>query len=489
MTNKNSEAGKKSDNKPVEASSDVNANKLNDDKASIKSDDSSGKATSSQTASSQVKPSKVSAAKNTSYKTSTKTSTKSVSKTPVSKIAVLSLLLALVAIAGLVVGYLTIQKQQSIVVAALKKENNDTLKDYQERFKKGLKAQQVDFNQQIEQTATSLNSSIEASRKRELSALIANVERLQKSVEKQQPADWLIHEAEYLIRIASRSLWMEKDTTATINLLNDADSRLVELNAPSLLPVRQLIHEDIKALEAMPHLNTDEVVLSLMALSKGIAKLPLNFENLSQEEQVEESLALSDNVSDWQTNLYKSWQKFFNDFIRVRHRTGDIEPLMSPQQQVNLKQNLALKVQLAIWAASQRKSELYSEALIDIQLWLNTYFDMTEPSNKKFLTDILELKEKRVNYNYPTDLTALTGIRKVLKERTLLLEPSSKIVPELEVVQENNSKKKDVKEQDKAKATKEEGSALPLENAIKESDKTDLEHDHPQVSAIDEATL
>jgi len=344
-------------------------------------------------------------------------------KNSISKTAVFSLLVALIAITGVVLSYYYVNQQQSEVIAALQKENNAALNDYQQRFKKALKAQQSHFTQQIQKTAQALNSSIEISRKKELATLSESVTHLQKSIQNRQPSDWLIHEAEYLIRLASRSLWMEKDTKATINLLKEADARLVELNAPFLLPVRQLIHEDINALEAMPQLATDYIVLTLMALSKDIPSLPLTHDNFDKNQDLEEDLSLSDNIDDWETNLSKSWKKFFNDFIRVRQRTGCVEPLMSPNEQLNLKNNLGLKVQLAIWAASQRKTDVYKQSLNNAELWLNEYFDMNATVNKKFVNDIIQLQQKMVNYDYPTDLSSLNAIRKVLKERTLVTKP------------------------------------------------------------------
>jgi uroporphyrin-3 C-methyltransferase len=197
----------------------------------------------------------------------------------------------------------------------------------------------------------------------------------------------------------------------------------VELNAPFLLPVRQLIHEDINALEAMPQLATDYIVLTLMALSKKTPELPLKHDNFAKNQDVAEDLRLSDNIDDWETNLSKSWKKFFNDFIRVRQRTGSVEPLMSPNEQLNLKNNLGLKVQLAIWAASQRKTDVYKQSLNNVELWLNEYFDMNATVNKKFVNDIIQLQQKMVNYDYPTDLSSLNAIRKVLKERTLVTKP------------------------------------------------------------------
>ena len=126
----------------------------------------------------------------------------------------------------------------------------------------------------------------------------------------------------------------------------------------------------------MPTLQTDEIMLTLMALSKQVTLLPLAMVDLGKEVNQENDIELSDNINDWQNNLAKTWQKFLDDFIRIRQRAGTIEPLMAPKQQEHLKQNLSLKIQLALWAASERKGEIYHKSLTDIAQWLEEFFAM-----------------------------------------------------------------------------------------------------------------
>ena len=52
-----------------------------------------------------------------------------------------------------------------------------------------------------------------------------------------RPTDWLIAEADYLVRMAGRKMWLEKDLRTAIMLLGNADQRLKSLSDPSVLPV------------------------------------------------------------------------------------------------------------------------------------------------------------------------------------------------------------------------------------------------------------
>ncbi len=354
------------------------------------------------------------ATKTTAQKASTKKSTVNSGKKKSSALALFAIVIALGATTG---HYFWQQQQNQLLVIKLSEQiehkNTATLSQYEAQIKQALIEQQQTFTKQLQQVASQVHDSNQA----KITELSTTVTQLKRSIKQRQPSDWLLHEAEYLIRIAARTLWLEHDTTAAIGLLKDADARLAELNDPAFLPVRELVHLDIKSLELMPTLHTDEVVLALMAMNKQVAMLPLAMEDLGKKIEKKVDLALSDDINDWQTNLAKTWQKFLDDFIRVRQRTGLIEPLMSSEQQQHLKQNLHLKIQLALWAASGRKGDIYQQSLTDIQQWLNEFFDLAEETNQHFLQALTNLQTQRVSYDYPSELTSLAAIRVALKNQ------------------------------------------------------------------------
>lgn len=365
--------------------------------------------------SSNKKATKASAPK----KSSTQQSSPKNSPNKISKLAMFAVLVAIAAPSG---HYYWQQLQHQQLTNKISEENKATLNEYQNQLQQALTKQQQNFDQQLQQVVAQIHNNNDA----KITELTATVAQLEHSIKQRQPSDWLLHEAEYLIRIAARSLWLEHDARAAIGLLKDADTRLTELNDPAFLPVREVIHQDIKSLELMPTLQTDDIVLTLMAMSKQVPQLPLTIENLGKEKDAEPSLELSDNINDWQSNLAKTWQKFLDDFIRVRQRSGTVEPLMSPEQQIHLKQNLSLKIQLTLWAASERKGDIYQKSLDDILQWLNKFFDMKDSVNLQFANTLTDLKQKQVNYNYPSELGALSAIRATLRNQSISLPIASK---------------------------------------------------------------
>lgn len=352
--------------------------------------------------------------KKTTKKSDIKKAPESSSQSKLSKLAIFALLIAIAAPSGHYYWRdLQDQKLSQTLTNKINSESSSTLRQYKNQLEQTLKKQEQVVAQQLQQMAEQIKNTSQA----KITKLSNNVSRLEQQIKQRQPSDWLLHEAEYLIRIASRSLWLEHDTTAAIGLLQDANLRLTELNDPAFLPVREVIHQDIKSLENIPKLETDEVILSLMAMSKQVAQLPLAIEEIGKMGDKQADLNLSDDINDWQSNLAKTWQKFLNDFIRVRQRSGSIEPLMSPEQQANLKQNLSLKIQLALWAASERKGIVYQKALTDIQLWINEFFDMENAINQSFIKSVEQLKHRQMNFDYSTELNALKSIRAAIRSQ------------------------------------------------------------------------
>jgi len=208
-------------------------------------------------------------------------------------------------------------------------------------------------------------------------------------------------------------------------LLKDADQRINELNNPEFLPLRQLIHQDIEALKLMPVLNTEEVILTLMAMEKQLKSLPLAMIKIPESTSIDEKFELTEDTKDWRSNLTKTWHKFLADFITVSRRTANVEPLMSPQYQQNLRENLALKLQLAQWAATKQDDKLYKTTITDIQLWFIEYFDMDTPINQEFNNGLQSLSLEVIAYDYNNKLSSLNAIRKIIEGNDF-----NKIAPE-----------------------------------------------------------
>ena len=218
--------------------------------------------------------------KNSASTTSTTANTKARQKSnlpkhKVSKLAILAIILALLAIAASAGHYYwsELQKAQfsQQLSAELQKQQQLSQAQIVQQFSQKLAQQQQAHNTQLKELKTSIEYNTENS----ILELQKQQQQQMANLRQNQPNDWLLEEAEYLIRVAARSLWLDKNTSTAISLLNDADLRIQELNDPQFLVLRQTIQQDIAKLQLLPTLKTDEVILKLMALDQQIKQLPL----------------------------------------------------------------------------------------------------------------------------------------------------------------------------------------------------------------------
>jgi len=349
------------------------------------------------------------------------------SQSKLSKTAVFALLIALLAVAGIVSLYLKNQQQLTDFKVELTSQAQQNKHSQQSEIKQTLSQQQNKYDQQL----TEAIEQIERDNQVKIEQLTATIKRL----DQQQPADWLLHEAEYLIRTASRSIWLNQDPNAAIDLLKAADNKIKGLKDPQYLPIRQLIRQDIASLKLMPTIELEETVLSLMALGKQVEKLQLAYVN--KEAEVVEDIVLSEDIADWRANLKITWQDFIDNYFTLRPINATVKPLLSPEYQQNLRENLSLKIQLAIWATTEQNNRIYQQTLNDIQTWINEYFDMQQSENQSFVQDITLLKTALISFDYPTQLLSLNAVRQLLTSKPLeALSEEKSIVKEANNVEE-----------------------------------------------------
>ena len=322
--------------------------------------------------------------------------------TQVSKIAVFTLLLVIVVIAAMSSAFVYYQQQQE----QLSIQFVETIEQQRKMIEGQSQQKMTAFQNSLD---NKISAQLAQIKKSNLLAMQQLEQRLNQQIDT-SPNDWLINEAEYLIRMASRSLWLHKDAASAIVLLQAADDHFKQTQQDKYLVIRQSIRDDITQLQTIPVPAVEDTVLSLLALSKQIANLTLA--HVQREAAFIETPELSSDIADWRTNLSITWDRFVDDYFTLRPINATVQPLLTPEYQQNLRQNLALKVQLAIWAATEHKPALFQQTLTDITTWLRQYFDMEQTVNIAFEHSINQLNSNSINVDYTIELSALHAIQK-----------------------------------------------------------------------------
>ena len=286
---------------------------------------------------------------------------------------------------------------------------------------------------QLQQTQSSVKQDLETTQKAAVAKATEITHKAEtvlaqhlKSIESLQPAtadvkgrrpnDWLLAEADYLVKLAGRKLFLEHDAFSATKLMESADQRIAALNDPTLVPLRKAMAKDITKLKTVPLVDREGLVLRLTALQQQVDQLPLANALLPEAEQVEQR-KVSEDIYDWQDNLMTSLKEFSENFITFRTRDGNVIPLLSPQQHFYLKENIKAKIETAIKAVYVEQQEIYTTALSTADKWSSTFFNQDSNSVIEFNKTLESLSKQTIQVEYPVKLETQTVLADVIRDR------------------------------------------------------------------------
>lgn len=235
-------------------------------------------------------------------------------------------------------------------------------------------------------------------------------------VKGRRPNDWLLAEADYLVKLAGRKLFLEHDVVSATRLMESADQRIAALNDPSLVSLRQSMANDITKLRTVPLIDRDGLVLRLTSLQRQVDQLPLANAILPDAPAVEKR-QVSQDIYDWQDNLMTSLKDFSENFITFRSRDGNVIPLLSPEQHFYLRENIKSKIETAIRATYEEQGEIYKMSLETAEEWSESFFDMDNNSVKEFNAALGKLSQQNIQVDYPVKLETQAKLSDVISER------------------------------------------------------------------------
>jgi uroporphyrin-3 C-methyltransferase len=218
--------------------------------------------------------------------------------------------------------------------------------------------------------------------------------------------DWLVLEAEYLVKLASHRLQLEQDVNTAIVALGAADERLKQTGDPGLIKVRERIANDIQALRDVPQPDVTGISLKLSALYEAVDNLPLSTpdpRNLQQREGAV-SLDTMKQTDKWSELPAVIW-KDLKSLIVVRHHDKAVEPLLSPEQRFFLIENIRLQLEQARMALLSDESGIYHRRLDKASEWLGRFFDKESTAVGNAIDTLDELNKVKIDPKLP-DLSA-----------------------------------------------------------------------------------
>ena len=292
----------------------------------------------------------------------------------------------------------------------------------------------------------------------ELVGLQSQINKVSAQANAQQPTDWLFSEADFLLNNALRKLVLDNDVDTAVSLLKLADETLAKVNNSQSAAIRSAINQDLKQLLSVAGVDQNAVMQKLSQLANTVDELPVLDVNFGDDQN---ATKLSDSLSDWAENAEKSATSFLNHFIRISPKHGaDRKELLAPNQDIYLRENIRLRLQLAIMAVPRQQNELYKQSLEAVASWIRSYFDTNAEVTQSFLKSVDELSEVSIYVDVPSQLQSLSMLDKFLNRTPLDVQ---KVEIEAEKAVDNSPRKEEVKPAPEAKAEEPKAEEKPAE--------------------------
>ncbi|EPR8404579.1 uroporphyrinogen-III C-methyltransferase [Klebsiella variicola] len=334
-----------------------------------------------------------------------------------------SLALSAIAIAIAIaagIGLYGLNKQQATRQNATTSELSGQLAALQ----KAQESQKSELEGIIKQQADQLSQA-----KHEQETLTKQLDELQQKVAVISGSDaktWLLAQADFLVKLAGRKLWSDQDVTTAAALLKSADASLADMNDPSLIGARRAITDDIATLSAVSQVDYDGMILKVNQLANQIDNLRLADNNDDDSPMDSDIDELSSSISEWRVNLQKSWQNFMDSFITVRRRDETAVPLLAPNQDIYLRENIRSRLLVAAQAVPRHQEETWKQSLDNVSTWVRAYYDTDDATTKAFLDEVDKLSQQSITMTVPETLQSQALLEKLMQTRVrnLMAQPA-----------------------------------------------------------------
>ncbi len=319
------------------------------------------------------------------------------------------------------IGLYGLNKQQ----VTRQNETSSELSSQLAALQKAQDSQKSELEGIIKQQADRLNEA-----KREQETLTKQLDELQQKVAVISGSDaktWLLAQADFLVKLAGRKLWSDQDVTTAAALLKSADASLADMNDPSLIGARRAITDDIASLSAVSQVDYDGIILKVNQLANQIDNLRLADNNDDDSPMDSDSDELSSSIGEWRVNLQKSWQNFMDSFITIRRRDETAVPLLAPNQDVYLRENIRSRLLVAAQAVPRHQEETYKQALENVSTWVRAYYDTEDATTKAFLEEVDKLSQQSITMSVPETLQSQSLLEKLMQTRVrnLMAQPAA----------------------------------------------------------------
>lgn len=231
--------------------------------------------------------------------------------------------------------------------------------------------------------------------------------------------DWLLAEAEFLLRIANQRLLVEKDIRGALAALQEADSVLLESDDVGVYAVRQQLAKEVLALKGIAGVDRTGLYLTLEAAIDSVNQLTDDALIHDRAPAFTGSGDEAEPIGD-QGMLANAWYQLkttLGNVIVVRRLDEPVKPLLSPDQSAYARLNLQLMLEEAEMAVLRGNQPLFERALGKAATALGQWYDRSDQRIVALARTLTELATRNVDPELPDISRSLSLLKARLAGR------------------------------------------------------------------------
>jgi uroporphyrin-3 C-methyltransferase len=219
--------------------------------------------------------------------------------------------------------------------------------------------------------------------------------------------EWTLTEIEQVLLLASQQLQITGNVSGALAALQLADAKLQRLDRPQFVPLRRALARDMDRLKAVPYVDVAGLSLRLDQAIAAVDGLPLALE---ERLPAPASPSPPPDEAPWRRFLREAWQDV-RQLVRIENLDRPEAPLLAPQQQYFLRENLKLRLLAARFDLLFRDQANFRGDVGAAEAWLKKYFDTRAKPVRSMLTLLGQIKGTDMGVELPGLAGSLDAVR------------------------------------------------------------------------------
>lgn len=222
--------------------------------------------------------------------------------------------------------------------------------------------------------------------------------------------DWLLAEAEYLLKLANQRILIERSAGGAEALLTEADKILRDLDDPDLFALRKAVNNDLASLRLVQKIDAEGIYLQINGLVEQITTLPIRPDRKQvlgiNEKPVSQKLDSELTAENWWEAIKNNMRAFLaslRSYISIDRHGEKPTPILAPESAQYLQQNVRLMMERAQLALLREQQAIYQNSLLQAEKYLSDYYPKSAPV-AAFREQLQALSQKNIEVKLP-DIT------------------------------------------------------------------------------------